>query len=103
MMLHTIAGSFCWAVRIIYTQAGYRALPQAPVKSLPAAQAAVGVPAAEVGVTADDYMHQLTPEARANLEARETMTEEVLAFAKENPEEAGKLLRIWLAEAREEE
>jgi len=45
-----------------------------------------------------DLMHKLTPEARAILEAREAMTEEVLTFAEEHPEDMSRLLRNWLKE-----
>ncbi len=40
---------------------------------------------------------KLSPEARAELESPEQMTADVLKFAKDNPEEASKLLRLWLA------
>lgn len=40
---------------------------------------------------------KLPPEARAQMEAREQMTADVVKFAKDNPEEASKLLRVWLA------
>ncbi len=45
----------------------------------------------------DAFQDKLTPEARARLAAREKTTAEVLKFARDDPEAASKLLRIWLA------
>ena len=39
---------------------------------------------------------KLPPEARAQLAAREKMMADVVTFAKDNPEEASQLLRVWL-------
>ena len=48
-------------------------------------------------VTSDSYLSKLSPEARARLQAQDRMMKEVLKFFEENPEEASKLLRAWLA------
>ena len=37
-----------------------------------------------------------SPEARAQVVAREQMTADVVKFAKDNPEAASQLLRVWL-------
>ena len=39
---------------------------------------------------------KLPPEAQAQLVAREQMMADVVKFAKDNPEEASQLLRVWL-------
>ncbi len=45
----------------------------------------------------DTIPNKLSPEARAHLAAREKTTAEVLKFARDDPESASKLLRVWLA------
>lgn len=45
----------------------------------------------------DAFLGKLSPEARAHLAAREKTTAEVLKFARDDPEAASKLLRVWLA------
>ncbi len=45
----------------------------------------------------DTLQDKLNPEARAHLAAREKTTAEVLKFARDDPEAASKLLRVWLA------
>ena len=40
---------------------------------------------------------KLSPEARAQLAAREQMMADVIKFAQDNPAEASQLLRVWLA------
>jgi len=49
----------------------------------------------EIEMVTDSFMQKLSPEARAQLEARDRMTEEVTGFTEENPEGAAQLLRIW--------
>ncbi|MEE9465072.1 MAG: hypothetical protein V3W14_05820 [Candidatus Neomarinimicrobiota bacterium] len=51
----------------------------------------------ETSSFADDFMHKLSPEARARLAAKEKTVSEVLQFTEDDPEAASKLLRIWLA------
>ena len=47
-------------------------------------------------IAADVYMKKLSPEARAKMKAKDQMTEEVVSFAKERPEDTARLLRHWL-------
>lgn len=51
----------------------------------------------EVATTTDPFLQKLSPEARAELEVREKMMEEVRKFVEENPEAASQLLRVWLS------
>ena len=46
----------------------------------------------------DVYMKKLSPEARARLKASDKMTQEVIKFAEERPEDAAKLIRTWLTQ-----
>jgi len=48
----------------------------------------------------DLYIAKLSPEARAKLKAKDKMTDEVIQFAKDSPENATKLMRSWLTEER---
>jgi flagellar M-ring protein FliF len=50
----------------------------------------------EEEIDEDMYIAKLSPEARAKLKAKDKMTEEVINFAKESPENATKLMRSWL-------
>ena len=54
----------------------------------------------QLEVTADSGRLKLSPEARALLEQQARVMAEVRAFAKDHPEEAGKLLRVWLSRGR---
>ncbi len=45
----------------------------------------------------DVFQDKLSPEARARLAAREKTTAAVLKFARDDPEAASQLLRVWLA------
>ncbi len=45
----------------------------------------------------DTFQDKLSPEARARLAAKEKTIAEVFKFARDDPEAAGKLLRVWLA------
>ncbi len=47
----------------------------------------------------DVYMKKLSPEARARLKASDKMTQEVIKFAEERPEDAARLIRTWLTQA----
>ena len=49
-----------------------------------------------VEVTSDAFLSKLSPEARARLETQDRMMKDVLKFIEENPEEASRLLRVWL-------
>ncbi|UCD37981.1 MAG: hypothetical protein JSW54_00390 [Fidelibacterota bacterium] len=83
-----------------------------PVRSVtgrsPAAQAVQKLPASTrevrgaVEVTSDPYLAKLSPEARAQLEVQEKQMEAVRKFVEENPEEASQLLRVWLAQGKEQ-
>jgi len=77
-----------------------RPVRQPPKQSVPAP--AKGAPKGAVEVTADAYMHKLTPEARAILEAQEKTVAEVRKFVEEHPEEASQLLRAWLSRGKRE-
>ena len=48
----------------------------------------------------DVYMKKLSPEARARLLASGKMTEEVIKFTEERPEDAARLIRTWLTQAQ---
>ena len=47
-------------------------------------------------VTTDDFLPGPSPQDRALLEQQKQPLTQVRAFAKDHPEEAGKLLRVWL-------
>ncbi len=49
----------------------------------------------EMEMVTDTFMQKLSPEARAQLEASDRMTQEVTKFTEDNPEGAAQLLRIW--------
>jgi flagellar M-ring protein FliF len=49
----------------------------------------------EVEMVTDEFLMKLSPEARAQLEAQDKMTQDVTKFVEENPEGAAQLLRIW--------
>ncbi len=53
----------------------------------------------ENSVSEDLFMKKLSPEARAKMKANDKMTEEVIRFADESPENATKLLRSWITQA----
>ncbi len=59
---------------------------------------AVEAPEEESEIDEDLYIAKLSPEARAKLKAKDKMTEEVIQFAKESPENATKLMRSWLTQ-----
>ncbi len=67
------------------------ALATMPGGEAPGALEATG----EMEMVTDSFMQKLSPEARAQLEARDRMTQEVTGFTEENPEGAAQLLRIW--------
>ncbi len=54
------------------------------------------IPEPEAEISEDFYIKKLSPEARAQLKAKDRMTEDVVAFAKEKPEDTSKLIRSWL-------
>ncbi len=53
----------------------------------------------EEEVNDDIYMKKLSPEARAKMKASDRMTQEVIEFVEESPENATKLLRSWITQA----
>jgi len=55
---------------------------------------------AEEEIPEDMYMTKLSPEAKAKLKAKDRMTTEVMNYAKENPEDAAKLVRSWLTQTQ---
>ncbi|MCF7800579.1 MAG: flagellar M-ring protein FliF [Candidatus Marinimicrobia bacterium] len=52
----------------------------------------------EEEISEDLFMKKLSPEARAQIKAKDKMTEEVLGLAKEQPEDAARLIRTWLTQ-----
>ncbi len=56
-------------------------------------------PLPEKEVSEDLFMKKLSPETRAKMKATDRMTEEVIEFVEENPENATKLLRSWITQA----
>lgn len=65
---------------------------------LPEGQGGQSLPEA-APVSEDVFMKKLSPEAQAKMRANDKMTEEVINFAQENPENATKLLRSWITQA----
>jgi len=57
----------------------------------------------ELEMITDEFLQKLSPEARAQLEAQDRITEEVTKFIEENPEGAAALIRIWTSGAAEPE
>ncbi len=55
----------------------------------------------EVEVVTDEFLQKLSPEARAQLEAQDRVTQEVNKYVEENPEGAAALIRIWTSGAGE--
>ncbi len=53
----------------------------------------------EEEVSDDLYMKKLSPEARAKMKASDRMTQEVIEFVEESPDNATKLLRSWITQA----
>lgn len=64
------------------------------VGEIPSAEAALEA-RGKVEIVSDTFLQKLSPEARAQLEAQDRMTQDVTKFAEENPEGAAQLLRIW--------
>ena len=52
----------------------------------------------EEEISEDLFMKKLSPEARAQIKAKDKMTQEVLGVAKEQPEDAARLIRTWLTQ-----
>jgi flagellar M-ring protein FliF len=57
-------------------------------------------PEPEEIISEDFYMKKLSPEAKAKLRANDKMTEEVIRFSQEAPEDASKLIRSWLLQEK---
>ena len=51
-------------------------------------------------VTTDPFLVRRSPERRAKLEHQAKLLAEVRDFADQYPEEAGKLLRVWLTSGK---
>lgn len=49
-------------------------------------------------VSEDIFMKKLSPEARAQIKAKDKMTEEVFSLAKDQPEDTARLIRTWLTQ-----
>lgn len=83
------------------------ALPPRRVGVLVAPEEVEAVPGAppaleargEVEVITEEFLKKLSPEARAQLEAQDRITQEVTKFIEENPEGAAALFRIWTSGA----
>jgi len=58
--------------------------------------------AEEQEVPEDLYIKKLSPEAKAKLKAKDKMTDSVVKFAAESPEDASKLLRSWITQEQAE-
>ncbi len=71
--------------------------PLAPPAAVPAASRAVH---GEQEVTTDSARLKLSPQARARLEQQARVMADVRDFAEKYPEEAGKLLRVWLSKGK---
>ena len=71
-----------------------------PPKPSPSVPPKAGAESGQREVTTDDFLSRLSPEDRARLEQQEQLLAQVRAFAKDNPEEAGQLLRVWLSKGR---
>lgn len=52
----------------------------------------------EENIPDDAFMKKLSPEAQAQLKAKDKMTEEVIGLSKEQPEDAARLVRTWLTQ-----
>lgn len=59
-------------------------------------------PIAAGSVTAEDYLHKLSPEEQARFRAFEEQTKKVRELANSDPEAMSQLLQIWLAQGRRE-
>ena len=64
------------------------------VEAIPGAAEAIEA-RGEMEVVTDEFLQKLSPEARAQLEAQDRVTQEVNKFVEENPEGAAALIRIW--------
>jgi len=58
------------------------------------------VPEEEEELSEDLYISKLSPEARAKIKAKDKMTQSVISFANEHPEQATSLLRGWLTKEK---
>ena len=64
------------------------------VKGVPGAAPALEA-RGRIEVITEEFLKKLSPEARAQLEAQDRITQEVTKFIEENPEGAAALFRIW--------
>lgn len=75
---------------------------QEGVEAIPGATSAVEA-RGEMEMATDEFLQKLSPEARAQLEAMDKMTSDVVTFTEKNPEGAAQLLRIWTTGVPEED
>ncbi len=68
------------------------------VKGVPGAAPALEA-RGRIEVITEEFLKKLSPEARAQLEAQDRITQEVTKFIEENPEGAAALFRIWTSGA----
>jgi flagellar M-ring protein FliF len=61
------------------------------------------VPEEEEEIPEDIYISKLSPEARAKLRAKDKMTQEVVNYSKESPEDTARLIRSWLTTIDEQQ
>ena len=57
----------------------------------------------EEEVDVDEFMQKLSPDARAKLEAKDQMSNDISEFVKQAPEDAANLVRSWIANSSMEE
>jgi len=85
---------------------GIKALSEMPVTqpapSLPSGEHGTALESGEKEITEmeEKFIAKLSPEAQAKLKAKDRMTTEVVNYAKDRPEEAAKLIRSWLTQAK---
>lgn len=68
------------------------AVPQMAAPGVPGQAPAVAAPE----IDEDMYVAKLSPEAQARLKAKDKMTEEVVQYSKDSPENTAKLIRTWM-------
>ncbi|MEE9162307.1 MAG: flagellar basal-body MS-ring/collar protein FliF, partial [Candidatus Neomarinimicrobiota bacterium] len=93
-MLRSTTAAFAQAVELPARRVGVMVGGPDEVEAIEGAAGALEA-RGEVEVVADEFLMKLTPEARAQMEAQDRITQEVTKFVEENPEGAAQLLRIW--------
>jgi flagellar M-ring protein FliF len=92
-MMRGTTATFTQALAIPAREVGALVGPE-EIEAIPGAAGALEA-RGEVEMVTDEFLMKLSPEARAQLEAQDRMTQEVTQFVEENPEGAAQLLRIW--------